>query len=516
MSERRWTRSLYWRIGFGFILFLALTLAAQVGLFLWVLGETEGGMPERMGRDFAELVASEFEGALARDPSLDLEQYAKKRIGEFHRPAVVFLADGRVVAPPGTSVPPVAPRMPGGRFGGPPFGGPGGPPMGRGPIPDGQGRAGRGPGGPPPMGPGPDGPPEGLGIFDRMFRRGPFGPPRRFPAIAPVRSNGVVVATIWVPPLTGAGRLAGEFGPLLAAGMVLLLIGGTALAALMIFRPAHAQLRALEDAARRLGEGDLTARAPAIGGDEVAAVSRAFNRMAGELAARQAELVEADRIRRQLLADVSHELMTPLTAIRGYAETLSLTPFAPASPQGQRAVRIIHEEGERIERLVGDLLDLARFEAGGISLACETVVVSDLFSRVIERHARSAEEKGVAIESRLPQSTLTVVGDAHRLEQALQNLASNALRHTPLGGRITLSGERRDASVVLRVADTGAGIAPDHLPHVFDRFYKADQSRSQSGSGLGLSIVKAIVERHGGTIGVRSTPGVETIFEISI
>src|SRR4029453_16914332 len=217
-----------------------------------------------------------------------------------------------------------------------------------------------------------------------------------------------------------------------------------------------------------------------------------------------------------LLADVSHELMTPLTAIRGYAETLSLTPFAPASTEGQRAVRIIHEEGERIERLVGDLLDLARFEAGGISLARDKVAVADLFSRVVERHSRSAEEKNVAIDTRISDPGLTVVGDAHRLEQVLQNLASNGLRHTPPGGRITLAAERTETGVRIDVADTGAGIPQEHLPHVFDRFYKADPSRSQSGSGLGLSIVKAIVERHGGTVRVRSTPGVETVFEIEL
>jgi signal transduction histidine kinase len=498
MSDRRWTRSLYWRIGIGFILFLGLTLAAQAGLFLWMLGETEGGMPERMGRDFAELVASEFEGALQREPTLDLEAYARQRVVEYHRPAVIFLADGRVVAPPGTNPPPVAPRMPG-RFG---------------PTPSGRGPSG-GPGGAPRMGRGPmnDGPPPDAGVLGRVVRRLGFGPPRRFPAVAPIRANGTVVATVWVPPLTGTGRLAEEFGPLLV-GLLVLLLAGTALAALAIFRPAHAQLRELEDAARRLGEGDLTARAPAVGGDEVAAVARAFNRMAEELSARQAELVEADRIRRQLLADVSHELMTPLTAIRGYAETLSLKPFAPATPEGQRAVRIIHEEGERIERLVGDLLDLARFEAGGISLARDTVPVADVFLRVVERHAPAAEEKDVRFETDIVPADLTVVGDAHRLEQALQNLASNALRHTPAGGCIRLSAARIDAGVRIRVSDTGAGIAAEHLPHVFDRFYKADPSRSRSGSGLGLSIVKAIVERHGGTIGVRSTPGVETVFEI--
>ena len=117
--------------------------------------------------------------------------------------------------------------------------------------------------------------------------------------------------------------------------------------------------------------------------------------MAGELAARQAQLVEADRARRQLLADVSHELMTPLTAIRGYAETLALPQFTPPTPEGQRAVKVIEEEGERIERLVGDLLDLARFEAGGISLAQESVDVDDLFERVSERHAQTAQDKSV-------------------------------------------------------------------------------------------------------------------------
>jgi len=333
--------------------------------------------------------------------------------------------------------------------------------------------------------------------------------------MAPIRHNGDLVATIWVPPLTGVSRVLSEFGPFLAIGMLLLILG-TVVAALMIFRPAHAQLRALEDAARRFGDGDLSARAPEIGGDEVAAVAAAFNRMAADLAARQAQLVEADRVRRQLLADVSHELMTPLTAIRGYAETLALPQFSPTVPEGQRAVRIIHEEGERIERLVGDLLDLARFEAGGISLAVESVLVDDLFERVSERHDQAAHEKSVAVVIDPHDDGLRVTGDPHRLEQALQNLASNALRHTPPGGTVTLSAERDGGLVRLRVADTGVGIPAEHQPHVFDRFYKADQSRSQHGSGLGLSIVKAIVERHGGTVSVRSTPGVSTVFEISL
>jgi signal transduction histidine kinase len=500
---RSFARSLYWRIGFGFILFLAVTLVLQVALFIWVAGETEGGMPERMGRDFAELVASEFESALARDPKLDLRAYAERRINELHRPAAIIFPDGTSIAPEGTEVP-RGMRFPGPfrRRGG---GGPGGP--------GDRDRGGErgGPGGPGfDGGPPPGGPPPGGGGMGRMF-----GSPRRGPVIAPIRQNDTTVAMVWVPPLTGLRRFVDTIGMPLMLGVILLLIGGTAVAALVIFRPAQARLRALEDAARRFGDGDLTARAPAIGGDEVAAVADAFNRMATDLAARQAQLVEADRARRQLLADVSHELMTPLTAIRGYAETLALPQFLPASKEGLRAVKVIQEEGERIERLVGDLLDLARFEAGGVSLQQENVAVDELFERVSERHAKTAHDKNVEIVIEPHDENIRMVGDSHRLEQALQNLAANALRHTPPGGAVRLGASRENGRVRLTVADNGLGIPPEHLPRVFDRFYKADQARFQSGgSGLGLSIVKAIIERHGGAVSVRSRQGVETVFEV--
>lgn len=181
----------------------------------------------------------------------------------------------------------------------------------------------------------------------------------------------------------------------------------------------------------------------------------------------------------------------------------------PTSKEGQRAVHVIQEEGQRIERLVGDLLDLARFEAGGISLSLELVAVDELFERVVERHAQEAHDKGVSIVVDPHEADLRLTADPHRLEQAVQNLASNALRHTPPGGTIRLAAARTPAGIVLRVTDSGIGIPAEHLAHVFDRFYKADRSRTQSGSGLGLSIVKAIVERHGGSVGVRSTPGIE-------
>ena len=491
MATRSFARSLYWRIGLGFILFLAITLVLQAVLFIYVAGTTEGGMPARMGRDFAELVASDFESALAQDPQLDLRAYASERLRDLHRPAAIIFPDGTSVAPPGLEVPRNM-RFPG------PF----------------RRRAG--------MGRRP--PPADRQADGAARQRTPFGSPRRGPVMAPVQHEDRIVAVVWVPPLTGLRRVAEEIGTPIAIGALLLLVAGTALAALVIFRPAQARLRAVEDAARRLGEGDLTARAPEIGGDEVAAVASAFNRMAADLSARQAQLVEADRARRQLLADVSHELMTPLTAIRGYAETLGLPQFQPSTREGQRAVKVIHEEGERIEHLVKDLLDLARYEAGGMSLTLENVDVDEIFERVVERHAQTAQEKGVTLAIEPHDDDIRLVGDPHRLEQVIQNLASNALRHTAPGGAIRLGAARDRDLVRLTVADNGVGIPQQHLPHVFDRFYKADQSRSQpgqgspgaggTGSGLGLSIVKAIVERHGGTVAVRSRPGVETVFEV--
>jgi two-component system sensor histidine kinase BaeS len=297
-----------------------------------------------------------------------------------------------------------------------------------------------------------------------------------------------------------------------------LMLGGTALAALLVFRPVNRRLKGLEDAARRLGSGDTTARAAIDGGDEIAAVANAFNRMADDLATRAAQLQAADRTRRQLLADVSHELMTPLTAIRGYVETLALPDLKADQATRLRYLRIVEEETLRLENIIGDLLDLARLEAGGGALKRQDVRVAHLFARVIARHEREARERQVTLSECVDAGAETVNVDPDRMEQALQNLAANALRYTAAGGKVELHASRESDQLVLRVRDTGRGIPAEHVPMIFDRFYKVDASRSgqDSSSGLGLSIVKAIVERHGGTIGVASRPGVETTFEIAL
>ena len=157
---------------------------------------------------------------------------------------------------------------------------------------------------------------------------------------------------------------------------------------------------------------------------------------------------------------------------------------------------------------MGDLLDLARLEGGGVTLRRERVSVAALFDRVVARHEQSSRARGDRIVTEVGHGAEFVEGDPDRLEQALQNLAANALRHTREGTEVVLSSTPEDGRVHLRVRDNGAGIPEEHLPLIFDRFYKADSSRQTSGgSGLGLSIVKAIVERHGGTITVRNEGG---------
>jgi len=346
-------------------------------------------------------------------------------------------------------------------------------------------------------------------------RGGRFGLPGPF---APIVVNGRRVGTVVVQPRRPPGSVLRELGPVMSLIALALIAGGGALAALLIFGPAHRRLRGLEDAARQVGRGEHGARAPDSGGDEIAAVALAFNRMVDDLARRARELEASDRARRQLLADVSHELTTPLTAIRGYVETLAMPGLASDGADRLRYLEIVRDETMRLERIVGDLLDLARLEAGGGTLRIQEVSIADLFARVAARHERPAQDRQVRLVTEIEEGADVVRADPDRLEQALQNLAANSLRHLPAGGRVEFRARRSGGAVVLAVADNGEGIAPEHLPFIFDRFYKADASRSNEaeGSGLGLSIVKAIVERHGGTVTVTSAPGVETVFEIRL
>ena len=531
----RWYRSLYWRIGLGLLAFMALMLAAQGALFLWTTERIAGSMPANSPQRLADLVASDIGTALADDPRLDLGQYVDEHYGNVFQAFVVVMRDGRTVSnhdDVSQEVRDELRRDAERRWLGPPrrF------PRGFNPGPDGRGTFN-----PPerPFDPGQRGFDPGQREFDpgqrgfdpgrRGFEPGPRGndpggrirglrgrigmPPGRG-NLAPIMLSAEVAGDVVVlpggPPFT---RIARELGPTMGmvGGSVLAI--GAALIAFVVFGPVRRRLRAVQDATEQLGKGDLGARAPEHGGDEVAALARSFNRMAEEQRSRAEKLQVSDRVRRQLLADVSHELNTPLTAMRGYIETLSMPELAIDTATRQRYVNIVLEETQRLERIIGDLLDLARLEGGGSAMRQSRVDVPALFERVAARHERDLQARGVKLVQQIDRDAAAVVGDPDRLEQAIQNLAANALRHTPDGGTLTLVAERRGEGLKLSVRDSGAGIAPEQLPHIFDRFYKGDASRkSAGGSGLGLSIVKAIVERHGGTITARNEGG--AVFEI--
>lgn len=495
MSSRRWYRSLYWRIALGLCAFLALMLAAQAALFLWTTDQIAGSMPARSPRRLAFIVASDLGDALEAEPALNLDQYVRDEYSHVFQPFLVLMRDGRTVsnrhedwAPselqaalradaermgpaarfrrlvPGPALEPVRPRQ---------SGGPGG-------ADDARRPAGR------------------RAEFARIFVSGTL--------------VGTVAVVTGRPPLALVVR---ELGPtmVLFGGGVLLV--GTALIAVLVFGPARRRLRQVQNATVRLGGGDLTARAPEQGGDEVAEVASSFNRMADELGARARALEASDKARRQLLADVSHELMTPLTAMRGYVETLGMRELTLDDETRERYLSIVAEETHRLERIIGDLLDLARLEGGGTPLKHDAVPVASLFDRVHSRHERESGSRKIRLTYNVTPGAELVDGDADRLEQALQNLAANALRHTPDGGEIVLTAEPDNGRVRIRVRDNGSGIPPEHLPLIFDRFYKVDTARRQvGGSGLGLSIVKAIVEQHGGTVSAHNDRG--AVFEIAL
>jgi signal transduction histidine kinase len=484
-SPQRWYRSLYWRIAIGFILTLAAMLVVQAMLFVWVVsrsGPTLPGQPER----FAQTVAADLAEALTADPAIDLADYINDEYARDAHPFFVVLADGRVVGNFPAPYPEPMLRAARGR-------------LQRGLSPDRE-RFRRG---------GPGGRGRGLGAGP-IDGRPPPPPPE--PIMVAGELSGVVV----VLPRAPFGFLLRRYAPTLGVVAAAALASGAVVAALLIFGPARRRLRSVEDAARRLGAGDLSARAPIRGGDEVAAVASAFNAMANDLAARAEALAAADRARRQLLADVSHELTTPVTAMRGYLETLTMPELALDDATRARYLAIVGDETARLEHLIGDLLDLAKLEGGGGALVVDDVPLAELFARVAARHERQSAATGVTIVSAVEPGAETARGDRGRLEQALQNLAANALRYAPRGSSIELRARPIPDGISVTVTDRGPGIMPEHLPHIFDRFYKGDAARTQTGgSGLGLSIVKAIVERHGGTIGVDSMPG-RTVFQIRL
>lgn len=318
--------------------------------------------------------------------------------------------------------------------------------------------------------------------------------------------NTPVAAIVVAQPATSLGEVLGDLMPrLLFSGLI-----GVAAALILGFvlsQSVAAPLRNIARAARSVARGNYRQRVPATGPREVRDLAANFNRMTEEVQRSQQTL-------RDFLANISHELKTPLTSIRGFSGAiLDGTIDDPAGIE--RSARIINNESNRVLRLVQELLDLSRIESGQVLMRQEDVDLTELFQHLGEVFALRAEESGIEFEV-VPGARSHVRGDFDRLEQVLNNLVDNAFRHTPAGGRVRLSSRDAQSGIVqVTVSDTGGGVPPEDVPHLFERFYRSRNGNGK-GHGLGLAISREIVRAHGGDIWVTTEQGRGTAFVFTL
>jgi signal transduction histidine kinase len=266
-------------------------------------------------------------------------------------------------------------------------------------------------------------------------------------------------------------------------------------------------IQALTEATRQMGQGNLAARVPVTGKDELAELGQSFNQMAEELA-------HQEQLRRNLVTDVAHELLTPLTAVRGHLEAVQDGVLEP-TPE---LINSLHDEVMLLDELIAELQELSLAEAGQLPLDLQPVALAEVVMGAVTAVMPQLTAKTLTLSTDLPDDLPLVELDARRMGQVFRNLLINAIKHTHPGGQITITIRQEGDELLASVHDTGEGIPSDHLPHIFDRFYRADPSRARTtgGSGLGLAIVKSVVEGHDGRVWAESEMGVGSTFCLSL
>lgn len=301
------------------------------------------------------------------------------------------------------------------------------------------------------------------------------------------------------------GFLQSEWRPFLVAGAIAAVI---ALAiSRWLARGMTQPLRDMAEAARRMETGDYSTRVHTNSRDEVGQLAVAFNRMSAEL-----ELLETSR--RDLVANVSHELKTPITAIRAHLENL----LDGVEEPNHEVLEVMLAQSERLGRLVEQLLDLSRLESGEVPLRREEVSLGPLVTQVMSEIEVASADRDVDVRSDVPDDLPSIEADPERVHQVIFNLVDNAVRFTPEGGEVRIQAHRHNGSVEVSVADTGVGIPPEALPRLFERFYRVDPARAREdgGTGIGLAIARSVVEAHGGTIRAESEPGQGSTFTFDL
>lgn len=315
-------------------------------------------------------------------------------------------------------------------------------------------------------------------------------------------SSALTFLNVW---LTARLMFASQHDLLLAT-VLLVFAGGIAMALGYFLSSALTdRIGLLDQAARRVAAGDLEARVPVRGQDELSALALTFNRMAERLQAAARQQEELETLRRDLVAWAGHDLQTPLASVRAIVEALA-DGMVDDDETRQRYLRTAQRDILSLSALIDDLFQMAQLDAGGLQLDIQANSLADLISDTLESFTALAERQQVRLHGSAEPGTDPVYCDARQIGRVLNNLLSNALRHTPPGGAVEVRAFRSAGAVQVQVDDSGEGIHPQDLPHVFERFYRGEKSRSRStgGSGLGLAIVRGLVEAHGGQIGVES------------
>ena len=308
------------------------------------------------------------------------------------------------------------------------------------------------------------------------------------------------------------GRVSATTGFLQSVWWQFLLVGAVAatislVVARFLARGMTQPLRDMAAAARRMETGDYEVRVETRSRDEVGRLAAAFNRMSAELAG-------LEQSRRDLVANVSHELKTPITAIRAHLENL-LDGVERPDPA---TLEVMLGQADRLGRLVDQLLELSKLESGEIPLQREQLALRPLVDELITEIDVARSDRSVSLRNEVPDDLPALFADRERLHQVLFNLIDNAVRFTPGGGDVRVTAHRVNGSVQIAVTDTGAGIPAEHLPRLFERFYRADPARSRDdgGTGIGLAIARSVVEAHGGTIRAESEPGRGSVFTFDV